>query len=150
MQRPADPTQFLSAEERLAVERAIAEAEQRTSGEIKLFINRFCWEPLREKAARVFRRLELDRTKERNAVLIYLVTANREFLVYGDDGINRKVPEDFWVALRDRMQTAFRQGDMGTGLVEAIDAIGRELAAHFPHRKDDVNELPDTVEFGSE
>ncbi|MBN1444934.1 MAG: TPM domain-containing protein [Candidatus Omnitrophica bacterium] len=150
MERPADPKKFLSEEEKRLIDGAIDKAEKETSGEIKLFIGRFCWGSIEDKAGRVFRKLGLSKTKERNGVLIYLVTANREFLIYGDEGINSKVPADFWDGIKDRMEENFSRGDFGKGLAEAIETIGVQLKAYFPCRKDDRNELSDDIEYGEE
>jgi len=145
MQRSRSPDRFLTPEERKRVAAAIARAETRTSAEITVHIDRFCWGDLAAKAGKVFRRLRLDRTRERNAVLVYLVTTNREFLIYADEGIYRLVPPGFWDDIRDRMAEVFREDRFADGLVEAIDRAGGHLAEFFPRRPDDVNELPDEV-----
>jgi len=47
----------------------------------------------REKA---FVRLGMSATKDRNAVLFFVVPARRKFVVLGDSGIHEKVGEEFW------------------------------------------------------
>jgi len=148
--RKKKPEAFLTPGERESVEEAVAQAERHTSGEIKIFIDRFCWEDIEEKAARVFRKLRLDETAGRNGVLIYIVTTNREFLIHGDEGIDRAVPDNFWDDVRGRMQQDFRAGEFGNGLVAAIHAIGEKLGRYFPREEDDVNEISDNVEYGTE
>jgi len=150
MERPNNPEKFLTEEEKKQVDEAIRNAEKETSGEIKLFIDRFCWGRIEDKAGRVFRRLGLSRTRERNGVLVYLVTTNREFLIYGDQGINKKVPADFWNGIKARMEDDFSRGDFGKGLAEAIETIGTQLKTFFPHGMDDKNEIPDEIEYGKE
>lgn len=150
MKRLTDPEKFLTEEEKKQVDGAIKKAEKESSGEIKLFIDRFCWEKIEDKAGRVFRKLGLSKTRERNGVLIYLVTTNREFLIYGDEGINKKVPADFWDEIKNRMEEDFSRGDFGKGMAEAIETIGVQLKTYFPCRKDDENEIPDDIEYGKE
>ena len=145
MSRPKSAKRFLSAEEDALVTSAVAEAEKRTSAEIKLVILRHCWKDLREKAAELFTRHGLDRTAQRNCVLILLVTTNREFLICGDKGIDEKVGVGFWEDVRDSMMARFREEDFAGGLVEGVALAGEKLAEHFPCRDGDVNEISDEV-----
>jgi len=150
MKRLNNPEKFLTKEEKKQVEEAIGKAEKESSGEIKLYIDRFCWEKIEDKAERVFRKLGLFKTKERNGVLIYLVTANQEFFIYGDEGINKKVPDNFWDEIKNLMQESFGRGDFGKGLAEAVEKVGMELKTYFPYRKNDENEISDEIEYGKE
>ena len=150
MIRSLNPATFLREEEKKRVKEAIDKTEKETSGEIKLYVARFCWEKIEEKAYRVFNKLGLFNTKDRNGVLIYVVTKNREFFIYGDEGIHKKVPENFWEEIKNRMAENFRKGDFGKGLVEAIEKIGENLKTYFPYRSDDKNEIPDEIEYGQE
>jgi uncharacterized membrane protein len=145
--RSRNPRQFFSDEERSAIEQAIARAESGTSTEFKLVITRHCWGDLREKAVRVFHKLRLDQTVEHNAVLILLVTANRELAVYGDRGIHAHVGEKFWFDVRDEMLDAMRDGQVAEGLCAGIERIGGQLAEFFPYRESDINEIPDDVAY---
>lgn len=150
MKRSLRPEDFLTPEEKKRVDSAINKAEKETSGEIKVYLDRFCWEKIEEKADRIFKKSGLFKTKERNGVLIYVVTANREFFIYGDEGINKKVPKNFWEEIRDRMAGDFRKGDFGKGLVSAIETIGEKLKAYFPYRSNDQNEISDEIEYNRE
>lgn len=147
MTRPLNPKTFLTDEEKKQVEEAVKKSEKQTSGEIKLYIDRFCWEKIEEKAFRIFNKLNLFKTKERNGVLIYLVTTNKEFLIYGDEGINKKVPENFWKDIRIKMEQNFKEGNFGNGISEAIETIGEKLKIYFPYRSDDTNEISDEIEY---
>jgi len=150
MKRSPNPEKFLTEEEKKLVEEAIKRAEKETSGEIKVYIDRFCWEKIEDKAARVFKKLGLDKTKERNAVLIYLVTTNREFLIYGDEGIHQKVGDDFWEDVKNSMVEDFKEGNFGKGIADAVKNIGEKLKKFFPYKKEDINEISDEIEYGKE
>jgi putative membrane protein len=50
-----------------------------------------------------------------------------------------------WSKHIDVIVQSFQSGKIAEGLVEAIGRIGEDLAAHFPPRPDDTNELPNEV-----
>ena len=133
---PADEQRVLSA---------IRAAESKTSGEIRVHVERWSREPALVTAQRWFERLGMRRTHHRNGILFYVAVDERAFAVVGDEGIHRAVGPEFWEALRDAMASSFAQGDFASGLVKAIDTAGARLAEHFPRRPEDRNELPDDV-----
>lgn len=125
---------------------AIAAAEQRTSGEIRVLVAR---QPAADPvvaAQQHFERLGMTQTAARNGVLIFLAPASRTFAVIGDTGIHEKCGDAFWRELADAMTEHFKRGDFTEGLVLGIDRAAALLAAHFPRRPDDRNELPDAIE----
>ena len=143
--RPDRPTAFLSADEKNRVEAAIRAAERRTSAEIRVVVSRKAKGDPLDAARRLFARLNMHETKERNGVLILLAVAERRFAIYGDEGIHRHLGQDGWERVRDGMAERFRNGDFAGGLVYAVEAVGRVLAEAFPWQEDDENELPDAV-----
>jgi len=130
------------------IERAIHEAEQRTSGEIRVSAAPFFFGSVERTAERAFARLGMTNTRERNGVLLFVVPARRRLVVLGDEGIHAKVGQAFWDKLVTDLTARLRAGDFTGGLERAISELGAQLATHFPHRPDDVDELPDTVDFG--
>jgi uncharacterized membrane protein len=147
MKRSNNPKKFFSSTEVSAIEHAIKDAENQTSAEIKLFVGRHCWQDIKEKAASVFRKLGLHKTEERSCVLILLVLSNREFLIYGDQGIHEKVGQDFWDTTRETMANHFKKDLFGEGLCEGIKVIGEQLAQYFPSISNDKNEITNTIEY---
>lgn len=131
------------------VKAAIAEAERETSGEVRVSVSRFFWGSVRHAAEKAFARLGMARTKDRNAILFFVVPARKKFVVLGDGGIHAKVGQEFWERIAGLMSEHFKKHEFTDGLVEAIEEAGRQLAAHFPYdAKADVNELADDVDFG--
>ena len=125
---------------------AIAAAERRTSGEIRVVVSRSkIPEPIPEAKAQ-FERLGMTNTALRNGVLILLAPASRTFAVIGDTAVHRECGDEFWQKIADAMSEKFRNGQFTEGLVHGIERAGGLLAAHFPRAKDDRNELPNTVE----
>lgn len=126
---------------------AIARAELKTSGEVRVHIDRECKGDVLDRAASVFAKLGMVKTRERNGVLFYLAVKPRKFAIIGDAGIHQKVPENFWDSIREMMLAHFREGAFARGLIEGIERAGKELQAHFPWQKDDKNELPNEISF---
>lgn len=142
------PGKFLSQGEAEQVVNAIKEAELNTSGEIRVHIEGKIKGDVLDRAAYIFKTLNMHRTKERNGVLFYLAEKSKKFAILGDAGINEKVPDDFWEKVRETMETQFRDNHFGEGLSQGILMAGEKLKKFFPHQKDDVNELSDDISYG--
>lgn len=137
-----------SQADRGKVKEAVARAERLTSGEVRVFIEDTTADSPLDRAAFLFGQLGMDKTAERNGVLIYLAFSDRKYAVIGDYGIHEKVGDEFWERLRSAMHAQFCQGNIVDGLVHAVDEAGKALSVHFPYLKSDTNELPDDIIFG--
>ena len=138
---------FFTPEQQEAIVGAIREAEHATSGEIRVHIETSCKGDALDEAAWLFRKLGMHRTADRNGVLIYLAIRERKFAIIGDTGINAVVPLGFWDKIRDHMKQRFSENLFTEGLTEGILMAGEQLRENFPHAKDDINELTDTISF---
>ncbi len=136
---------FLSKLNHDRIVAAIAEAEKRSSGEIRVHVTRRKPDNLEERAKRRFELLGMTRTAQRNGVLIYIAPKLHRFQILGDSGIHEKCGDDFWKETAAEIESHFRKGDFTDGIVRGIAKIGDVLAAHFPRQAGDVNELPDRV-----
>jgi uncharacterized membrane protein len=123
----------------------IADAEKKSSGQIRVHVTRHKPAHLEERARRRFELLGMTRTAERNGVLIYIAPKLRRFQILGDSGIHEKCGDDFWKETAAAMEERFRRGDFTEGLVHGIGKVGEVLAAHFPRDAGDRNQLPDEV-----
>lgn len=132
------------------ISEAIAEFENRTSGEIVISFNTTSYGKPYKTAKRIFEKGKLHQTKDRNATLIVLFLSEQKFAVYGDSGIHEKVPENFWESTVDEMRDHFSQGRMKEGLLAGIQKLGENLATYFPVAEDDVNELSDDLKYGDD
>ncbi len=132
------------------IEDAIRAAEQTTSGEIRVSIAPLFWGNVRRQADKAFERLGMAQTQARNGVLIFIVPSRRRFVVLGDEGIHRRVGDDFWRDTATAMSESFRRGDFTEGIVRGVRQVGEKLAVHFPPQAGrDINELSDEVDFGT-
>ncbi|WP_339632199.1 TPM domain-containing protein [Bizionia echini] len=139
---------FLTANEEQAIIAAIREAEKNTSGEIRVHLEKTSKIDVFDRAMEVFHFLKMDNTKQQNGVLIYVAVEDRNFVIFGDKGINDVVSNDFWDTTRNAIQAQFKQGNFKQGLVDGILMAGKALEQHFPWQHTDINELPDTISKG--
>lgn len=139
---------FLSLEEEQEIVDAILEAEKDTSGEIRVHIEATAQKDPFERAMEVFHLLKMDNTKEGNGVLLYVAVQDHKFVIYGDAGINKVVPDNFWNQTKDVIQEHFKEGHFKEGIIEGVLMAGKELKAHFPWHSDDENELSNEISRG--
>jgi len=137
--------EFLSKLEHDQIVQAIRDAELKTSGEIRVFIQRGKLEgyPL-IAAQKKFHRLGMHKTPERNAVLIFVAPRAHKFAIVGDEGVHQKCGEELWQRLVNQMRDHFRNEKFSEAIVDAIREIGSALAAHFPKGLKST-ELPDEI-----
>jgi uncharacterized membrane protein len=141
---------YFSEENKLQITNAIRVAENNTSGEIRVHIEKHCKGDVLDRAAYIFEKLEMHKTQLRNGVLFYLAIEDHKFAILGDAGINQKVSENFWEEIKEEMAGKFREGKFTEGLSTGIKQAGKQLKQHFPYQKDDVNELSDEISFGAD
>ena len=136
--------EFLNRLDHTRISGAIAQAEQKSSGEIRVFIDRgsFKGDAL-AVAERKFHELAMGKTAERNAILIFVAPEAQKFAVVGDEGVHQKCGLQFWQQLVEAMRAHFKREEFTDALVEAIESAGELLAQHFPRKGNDRNELPD-------
>ncbi|WP_274473846.1 TPM domain-containing protein [Mangrovimonas aestuarii] len=139
---------FLTAEEEQEIIEAIRIAEDHTSGEIRVHIERSTSKDTFERAKEVFHFLKMDNTKLSNGVLIYVAVDDHHFVICGDKGINDVVPENFWDTTRDAIQVQFKKGNFKQGLIDGVLKAGQELKAHFPMDENDKDELSNEISKG--
>ncbi len=128
---------------------SIRDAEAKTSGQIRVFLQRGDFEDdALVRARKKFGELRMDQTQERNAVLIFVAPRAQKFAVVGDAGVHQKCGEQFWQDLVARMREHFQREDFTDALLEAIQATGALLAQYFPRTGPATNELPDDIVEG--
>ena len=115
------------------IKQAIHKAERRTSGEIRVSVSPLFWGDVRKAAQKAFERMGMSATKHRNSVLFFVVPARRKFVVLGDSGIHQKVGDEFWHHIVRTVSEKFQKGDFTGGLVAGIEAVGDDMAKHFPN-----------------
>ena len=138
---------FFTKEQKEDIKFAIKDAELDTSGEIRVHIELNCDGDPIERALYVFKRLKMNQTEYHNGVLIYLAVSSRKFAIIGDEGINSIVPDDFWEEIKTNTLINFRKEEFSKGIITSVKMVGKKLKTHFPHQRNDVNELNDDISF---
>ena len=138
---------LLSATDDARLIKAIQLAESKTSGEIRVHIEKTCKGDALEECKKHFTKLNMHQTKDRNGILFFLAINSKSFAVWGDEGIHQKVSDEFWKSISDCAIGHFKQNDYVTGIEKAVELCGEKLQFHFPLESDDKNELSNTISY---
>ena len=125
---------------------AIAAAEEKSSGEVRVHVTRRVPKNLEERAMRRFYLLGMPKTAGRNGVLIYIAPRARQFRILGDAAIHEKCGASFWTEVAAAMEASFRKGDFTEGVVLGVERVGEVLGRHFPRKSGDRNELSNAID----
>jgi uncharacterized membrane protein len=137
--------QFFSALDHDRIVAAIAAAESRTSGQIRVHVTHQRPRNLEERAQRRFELLGMTATPDRNGVLLYIAPNIRKFRILGDSGVHEKCGDEFWTEVASQIESRFRRHEFTEGIVHGIERAGELLAAHFPRAEGAGNVLPDEI-----
>ncbi len=153
---------FTPSEQKFLIE-AIGKAEKHTSGEIRLHLTNFCFGNEVKAAQKVFKKLGMHATQERNGVLIYIATLSRKVAIIGDEGIHEKLGTEYWDKLVEKLIKQFGSstgsassstGSASTSSASRAKALagciidcGEQLGKFFPLKEDDKNELSNNISF---
>ncbi len=139
---------FLTADQEQQIVAAIRHAEKTTSGEIRVHLEKHTDLDVLDRTRELFHSLKMDNTIQRNGVLIYVAVEDHRFAIYGDQGINDVVANDFWECTKDAILSQFKEGDFTQGLIDGILRAGEQLQKYFPWDHGDTNELSDEISKG--
>jgi uncharacterized membrane protein len=140
---------YFAPHEKQVIVAAIKQAEKQTSGEIRVFIESKClYVNAIDRAKELFDELDMYKTANKNAVIVYVALKHRQLAIFADDGIYEKTGKKFWQHQLQLMLQHFGQEDFVEGIAGIVKEIGNALQTHFPYQKNDVNELLDDIVFG--
>jgi putative membrane protein len=98
-----------------------------------------------ERAQEVFLSRNLQATRERTGVLIFVALEERRAEILADEGIASKVDQGVWVAAVGALTEGMKRGRPAEGFTAAIRLCGEVLAEHFPPGEDNPDELPNAL-----
>jgi len=137
----------LSVEQEKRLIEAIRKAELQTSGEIRVHFDTAKVDSPIERAKIIFAKLKMNQTELRNGILFYINLEAKQFAVWGDEGINAKVPENFWDDIKDTAVNHFKENKISEGLELCIGMCGDKLKQYFPKGTADKNELKNDISY---
>jgi uncharacterized membrane protein len=126
------PKHFSKHVEHDGIVTAIRDAEQKTSGEIRVVISPYHVESPVAEAQVEFLRLGMDRSRDRNGVLIFVAPRSHKFAVIGDESVHAKCGDEFWRKLAEAMTGYFKKSEFTPGIIHGVQQAGALLAEHFP------------------
>jgi uncharacterized membrane protein len=133
-----------------AIQSEIAAQEKLHGGEVFFVVEAELttsqlWRDLssRERAREVFAQQGVWNTEENNGVLLYVLLADRRVEIVADRGIDGKVAGEDWQRIVRAVEGHFRDGRYEEGAVAGVRSVAELLAAHFPVRHGERNELSD-------
>lgn len=127
------------------IAQAIQALEQKTSGELRVFVTSQPIDDALASAWQAFNRLGMHQTARRNSVLIFVAPEAQKFALIHDEGYTGKTDPAFWQSLATQLNQGFKSGDYTKSLVQIIAQCAAHMAQFFPHHPGDTNELPDTL-----
>lgn len=138
---------FLTEKQEQRIIKAIAEAENKTSGEIRVHIEHKSNRDPLERAARIFHELGMDETELQNGVLIYIASEDHKAAVYAGKGIHKQVEDGFWNDVLNILLEHFKKEEYEAGIVEAVSKVGNKLKELYPYQSGDINELTNEISY---
>src|ERR1051326_8374305 len=102
------PRRFLSQLDQDRIVTAIAEMERQTSGEIRVFVSHRAVDDALHAAAHQFDKLQMQKTEQRNGVLIFVAPRSQTFSIVGDQAIHAKCGDSFWIEVAAEMTGLFK------------------------------------------
>ena len=148
---PGSKKQILDDDAQHRVVSAIKEAESRTTGEIRVFIENRCkYMDAMHRAKELFTKLGMHKTEHHNAIIVYLAIKDRQYAIFGDVAIFEKAGGAFfWEKAAAQLKNYLKNNQVTEGLCICINELGIALAQHFPFDAAvPKNELPDEIVFG--
>ena len=141
--------QFFTTEQQHQMVQAVQQAEKNTSGEVRIFVESKCeYMDAVDRARDIFFSLKMEKTKDRNAVLLYMAIDDRQLALFADEGIYQRLGQEYWDNEAKKMINAFTKDDYTGGVCLVVEEIGQALKKEFPYQSTDKNELPDQIVFG--
>lgn len=128
------------------VKDAIREAEARTTAEIRLAVRKRSRLTPEEMARKMFEKLEMDKTRFGNGVLVVIEPEIRRITLYGGHEAYSHLGGEIERAL-GAFTERFKKGDFNDGIAAGMAALGEMLAEAFPlgEGEPNPNELADEL-----
>jgi uncharacterized membrane protein len=121
----------LSAQDRARIAKAIAAAEDGTTGTIAVRIVNDKHLDSMEKAKSEFAFIGLHEHPAKNGALVLVAPRARQYAVIGDRALHARVGDEFWNQVTTEMRRYFAYDQMADGIVHAVERLGEQFRKHF-------------------
>jgi uncharacterized membrane protein len=133
-----------------SIAHAIADAETMTSAEIRIYVERKSDAPTAlDRARQMFYELGMEKTTNRNAVLLYIALETKLFALYGDQQAHHELPNSFWWQAALELQNDLSKMPVADSLCASIRRVGKALSVPYPD-DNGPNELPNELILGND
>lgn len=88
---------------------------------------------------------QLQKTKERTGILLFVSVMERKAVILADEGISKYCPEKTWQEVIDALTTHLKKGEWALGFETSVHRCGEILKANLPAAEPNKNELSDRV-----
>ena len=105
-------------------------------------------EEVEEAAIQSFYHRNINLTVDHTGILIYISLFEHNVRVIADQGINAKVDRNVWQEIVDTIICGIKSKGQAAAICAAVDRCAEILAAHFPLKADDRNELANDIIIG--
>ena len=141
---------IFSVQQKEKIVAAIRKVEEETSGEVRVYVEHKNPNMIVvERAKEIFHKLNMQQTKHRNAVLLYIAISHRELGVYADHGLFESTGPEYWNTLVQLMSGHFKNGGIVDAIIQSVEVMGQTLIKKFPKEPgQDKEALPDDIVFG--
>lgn len=136
---------MLNEQQLQQVTEAIRNAEDMTSGEIRVCVARDCKGNPLDHAAKKFTEMKMDETALRNAVLVYVAPSDKKAAIIGDKGIDEIARAGFWDDTLNELLSYCGKGMVTEGICQAVGKVGELIKVRYPVMENDINELSDDI-----
>lgn len=132
--------------QKVKIAQAISEAENGTTGEIRVHLSYAKNEgEILQMARAKFKELGMEQAKHRNGVLLYVNPRLKSFALFGDEAIHTQVQQAFWDELSKAVTSKIRERNIAHGIIHAVQEIGTSLKQYFPSEGVPENQLSNEV-----
>lgn len=100
---------------------------------------------VREGALAAFYEEKLYKTADENGILLYISVLEQKVWILADAGINTKIDRREWDAVVADLTAGIKAGKRCQAICQAVKCTGEILRTHFPHQRDDRDELHNLI-----
>ena len=135
---------FFTEADKEAVVKAVQGAEHDCAVEFRVAVAHSRQKNIMRLASSIYNRLGMGKTKNEPGLLVLLLPARREFVLWGNERVSQALSQEHWCAARDAAIPLLIENKRAEAVRGVLAMLSSELAGAFPPAEHDVDELPDS------